>query len=57
MVREPGIRRRPRHGRYYVEYVRTTSDEPQEQIQALLDKKDRRERHLIRVAGGLPEGA
>ncbi len=56
MVREPGTRGRPRHGRYYVEYVRTTSEEPQEQLQALLDEKDAREWHLIGVAGGLPEG-
>lgn len=56
MVREPGARERPMHGRYYVEYVQTTSDEPREQLQALLDEKDAREWHLIGVAGGLPEG-
>lgn len=56
MVREPGAMQRPTHGRYYVEYVRATSDEPQEQLQALLDEKNAREWHLIGVAGGLPEG-
>lgn len=36
MVREPGTRERRTHRRYYAEYVRTTSDEPQEQLQALV---------------------
>ena len=56
MVREPGARGHPTHGRYYAEYVQTTSSEPQEQLQALLDEKDAKEWHLIGVAGGLPEG-
>jgi hypothetical protein len=56
MVSEPHARERPTHGRYYVEYVRTTSDAPQDQLQSLLDEKDAREWHLIGVAGGLPQG-
>jgi hypothetical protein len=56
MVRESGARERRTHGRYYVEFVQTTSGEPREQLQALLGEKDAREWHLIGVAGGLPKG-
>ena len=44
------------HGRYYAEYVQAASDEPREQLQALLDEKDSREWHLVGVVGGLPAG-
>jgi hypothetical protein len=56
MAREPNIRANRTHGRYYAEYVKATSDEPQEQLQILLDEKDASEWHLVGVAGGLPEG-
>ena len=56
MARDSSTREHQMHGRYYAEYVRTTSDEPREQLQALLDEKDAREWHLIGVAGGLPKG-
>ncbi len=55
MHNEAGAGEGRAHGRYYAEYVRLTSGEPQE-IQALLDEKDGREWHLVGVAGGLPEG-
>lgn len=47
---------RPPHGRYYAEYVQTISEEPREQLQALLDEKDSQEWHLVGVVGGLPAG-
>jgi len=56
MASEPNTEERRAHGRYYAEYVRATSDEPQDQLQALLDEKDAREWHLVGVVGGLPEG-
>jgi hypothetical protein len=56
MVREPGAGERETHGRYYAEYVREISDEPQGQLQALLDEKDAREWHLVGVVGGLEGG-
>jgi succinate dehydrogenase flavin-adding protein (antitoxin of CptAB toxin-antitoxin module) len=43
------------HGRYYAEYVREISDEPQSQLQALLDEKDAREWHLVGVVGNLEQ--
>ena len=36
--------------------LRATFDEPQDQLQALLDEKDAREWHLVGVVGGLSEG-
>ncbi len=56
MATEPSTGERRTHGRYYAEYVRATSDEPQNHLQALLDEKDAREWHLVGVAGGWPEG-
>jgi hypothetical protein len=56
MATEPGTREREAHGRYYAEYVSEVSDEPQDQLQALLDEKDAREWHLVGVVGGLPKG-
>jgi len=55
MRNDPGREEGRAHGRYYAEYVRLTSGEPQE-VQALLDEKDGREWHLVGVAGGFPEG-
>ncbi len=55
MQDEAGAEESGTHGRYYAEYVRLTSGEPQD-IQGLLDEKDGREWHLVGVAGGLPEG-
>ncbi len=51
----PGEETQP-HGRYYAEYVQVTSNEPSQQLQELLDRKDAREWNLVGVAGGLPEG-
>jgi hypothetical protein len=56
MVGEPGTGEREAHGRYYAEYVREVSDEPQGQLQALLDEKDAREWHLVGVVGDLGAG-
>jgi hypothetical protein len=56
MVGEPSTEEHRTHGRYYAEYVRVTSSEPQDQLQASLYEKDAREWHLVGVAGGLPEG-
>jgi hypothetical protein len=53
MARESGTGEREAHGRYYAEYVGEVSDEPQGQLQALLDEKDAREWHLVGVVGGL----
>ncbi len=57
MAREPNTGAVESHGRYYAEYVRELSEEPQGQLQALLDEKDAREWHLVGVAGGLEGGA
>src|SRR5215208_2291717 len=40
MVSEPRTGEREAHGRYYAEYVGEVSDEPRDQLQALLDEKD-----------------
>jgi hypothetical protein len=56
MAREPGTGEGGAHGRYYAEYIGEISNEPQGQLQALLDEKDAREWHLVGVAGGLPGG-
>jgi hypothetical protein len=56
MATGSGIRGREAHGRYYAEYVSGVSDEPQDQLQALLDEKDAREWHLVGVVGGLSKG-
>jgi hypothetical protein len=44
------------HGRYYAEYVKEISGDPQSQLQGLLDEKDAREWHLVGVVGGLEGG-
>ncbi len=56
MVSEPGTGEHETHGRYYAEHVREVSEEPQGQLQTLLDEKDAREWHLVGVVGGLPSG-
>jgi len=56
MAGEPGTGTSETHGRYHAEYVREISDEPQSQLQALVDEKDAREWHLVGVVGGLPSG-
>lgn len=55
MATESDAGERRAHGRYYAEYVGEVSDEPQGQLQALLDEKDAREWHLVGVVGGLPK--
>lgn len=57
MIRDPAGegKSQPRR-RYYAEYVRVASGDPQEQLQTLLDEKDDQEWHLVGMAGGLPEG-
>jgi hypothetical protein len=57
MAREPGTGETEGHARYYAEYVKEISVEPQGQLQTLLDEKDAREWHLVGVAGGLEGGA
>ena len=52
MARESGVGESETHGRYYAEYVRDVSDQPQGQLQTLLDEKDAREWHLV---GRMPE--
>jgi hypothetical protein len=45
------------HGRYFAQYVRVTHEtEIQEQLQGVLDTAERKEWHLVGVAGGLPDG-
>ena len=56
MARGPGIGKGEKHGRYFAEYVGEISDEPEGQLQTLLDEKDAREWHLVGVAGGLEGG-
>ncbi len=41
------------HGRYYAEYVWVTGDNPEVQLQEVLDAKEGMEWHLVGVAGGL----
>jgi hypothetical protein len=44
------------HGRYYAEYVQIVSvTEAQEQLRGVLDAGERKEWHLVGVAGGLPD--
>lgn len=44
-------------GRYRAEYVRVTrEEEPQEQLQGILDDAEGKEWHLVGVAGGMPDG-
>jgi hypothetical protein len=44
-------------GRYYVEHVRLSRDrEPYEQLQGVLDAAEKKEWHLVGVAGGLTDG-
>ena len=42
MISEPGTGAREAHGRYYAEYVGEVSDEPRDQLQALLYEKEAR---------------
>ncbi len=45
------------HGRYFAEYVRVTHEtELQEQLQGVFDTAEKKEWHLVGVAGGLPDG-
>ncbi len=48
----------PPHGRYYAELVPPSSPEKglQATVQELLDAGERKQWHLVGVAGGLPEG-
>jgi hypothetical protein len=48
----------PLHGRFYAELVPPSSPERglQATVQELLDAGERKEWHLLGVAGGLPEG-
>lgn len=55
MRKEEGTPEERPHDRYYAEYVRLASGEP-EGIQGLLDEKEGRKWQLVGVAGGLPEG-
>jgi len=44
------------HGRYHPEYVQIASaTEVQEQLRGVLDAAEKREWHLVGVAGGLPD--
>ena len=43
-------------GRYRAEYVWVTGDDPEAQLQEVLDAKEGREWHLVGVAGGLKDG-
>jgi hypothetical protein len=46
------------HGRYFAQYARVTHEmDLQEQLQGMLDAAERKEWHLVGVAGGLPDGA
>lgn len=56
MARESGVGEGEAHGRYYAEFVEEISDEPQGQLQALLDEKDAKEWHLVGVVGGFARG-
>jgi hypothetical protein len=56
MVGEPSTGEKQTRGRYYAEYVGDISDEPQDELQALLDEKDAREWHLVGVVGNLGGG-
>ena len=45
------------HSRYFAEYVRVTYEtEIQGQLQEVLDAAERKEWHLVGVAGGLSDG-
>lgn len=47
----------PPHGRYYAELVPPSPESGlQATVQELLDTGERKEWHLVGVAGGLPEG-
>ena len=47
----------PPHGRYYTELVHPSPEMGlQAAVQELLDAGERKEWHLVGVAGGLPEG-
>ena len=56
MPNEELMESRP-HGRYLAEYIRVTYEtEIQGQLQEVLDTAERKEWHLVGVAGGLPDG-
>ncbi|HEV2093188.1 MAG TPA: hypothetical protein VGR18_08490 [Rubrobacter sp.] len=42
--------------RYKAEYVRVTGEDPEAQLQDVLDAKEGKEWQLVGVAGGLEEG-
>ncbi len=45
------------HGRYFAEYVRVTYEtEIQGQLHEVLETAEKKEWHLVGVAGGLPDG-
>lgn len=47
---------REKQGRYKAEYLRVTGDNPEAQLQEVLDAKEGKEWHLVGVVGGLKEG-
>lgn len=54
---EETIERGAPRGRYRAEYVRLEQEtQPEEQLQTVLDAAERKEWHLVGVAGGLPDG-
>ena len=44
------------HGRYYAEHVQVIGDDPEAQLQEVLDAKEGKEWQLVGVAGGLRRG-
>ena len=44
------------HGRYYAEHVQVAGNDPEAQLQEVLDAKVGKEWHLVGVAGGLRGG-
>jgi hypothetical protein len=55
MASEMSSREGQPHGRYYPEYVQIASvTEVHEQLRGVLDDAERKEWHLVGVAGGLP---
>ncbi len=43
-------------GRYHVQHVQLALEEDQEELRAVLDAGERKEWHLVGVAGGMPNG-
>ena len=55
MASEMSSRQGQRHGRYYPMYVQLVSaTDAHEQLRGVLDEAERKEWHLVGVAGGLP---